>query len=86
MFHGLSVPYIGESELSVKKPAARTVRASLEQLSKKQLEWICISYTDEKFSKKEDVVEYKEPMQEYVDDFKLKKTDLDNKGTEMKEV
>jgi sugar phosphate permease len=36
--------------------------------------------------KKEDVVEYKEPMQEYVDDFKLKKTDLDNKGTEMKEV
>ena len=36
--------------------------------------------------KKEDVVEYKEPMHEYVDDFKLKKTDLDNKGTEMKEV
>ena len=43
MFHGLSVPYIGETELSVKKPAVRTVRASLEQLSKKQLEWICIS-------------------------------------------
>ena len=58
MFHGLSIPYIGESELSVKKPAARTVRTSLEQLSKKQLEWICISYTDEKFSKKEELVEY----------------------------
>ena len=58
MFHGLSVPYIGETELSVKKPAARTVRTSLEQLSKKQLEWICKSYTDEKFSKKEELVEY----------------------------
>lgn len=58
MFHGLSIPYIGETELSVKKPAVRTVRTSLEQLSKKQLEWICISYTDEKFSKKEELVEY----------------------------
>jgi len=37
--------------------------------------------------KKEDAVEYKEPMQEYVDDFKLKKTEPEtNKGTEMKEV
>ena len=37
--------------------------------------------------KKEDAVEYKEPMHEYVDDFKLKKTEPEtNKGTEMKEV
>ena len=35
---------------------------------------------------KEDKVEYKEPMQEFVDDFKLKTKDPEDKGTEMKEV
>ena len=35
---------------------------------------------------KEDKVEYKEPMQEVVDDFKLKTKDPEDKGTEMKEV
>ena len=34
---------------------------------------------------KKDEVEYKEPMQEFVDDFKLKTKD-DNKDTELKEV
>ena len=36
--------------------------------------------------RKEDVVEYKEPNQEWVDDFKLKTKDGEEKGTEMKEV
>ena len=58
MFHGLSIPYIGETELSVKKPCTRTVKTSLEQLSKKQLELMCRSYTNESFSKKEEQVEY----------------------------
>ena len=58
MFHGSSVPYIGETNLSIKKPAAKTLRASLEQLTKSQLEFICESYSDETFSKKEDLVEY----------------------------
>lgn len=38
MFHGLCIPYIGKTELSVKKPAARSLRSSLEQLTKSQLE------------------------------------------------
>ena len=33
-----------------------------------------------------DEVEYKEPNQEFVDDFKLKIKDESNKGTELKEV
>ncbi len=48
MFHGLCIPYIGKTKLSVKKPAARTLRGSLEQLSKSQLEFICKSYSVEK--------------------------------------
>ena len=41
---------------------------------------------DDKEGKKEPV-EYKEPMQEYVDDFKLKtKDNITNEGTELKEV
>ena len=58
MFSKLDIPYIGETELSVKKPCTRTVKTSLEQLSKKQLELMCRSYTDESFSKKEEQVEY----------------------------
>ena len=34
---------------------------------------------------KKEEVEYKEPMQEFVDDFKLKTKDV-NKDTELKEV
>ena len=37
MFHGLCIPYIGKTNLSVKKPAARSLRSSLEQLTKSQL-------------------------------------------------
>lgn len=58
MFHGLCIPYIGKTKLSVKKPAARSLRSSLEQLTKSQLELICESYSDESFSKKEELVEY----------------------------
>lgn len=58
MFHGLCIPYIGKTNLSVKKPAARSLRSSLEQLTKSQLELICESYSDESFSKKEELVEY----------------------------
>ena len=58
MFHQLSIPYIGKTDLSVKKPSARTLKGSLEQLTKSQLEWICKSYTEEKLEKKEELVEY----------------------------
>ena len=58
MFTGLNIPYIGKTNLSVKKPAARSLRSSLEQLTKSQLELICESYSDESFSKKEELVEY----------------------------
>ena len=58
MFHGLCIPYIGKTKLSVKKSAARSLRSSLEQLTKSQLELICESYSDESFSKKEELVEY----------------------------
>ena len=57
MFTGLNIPYIGKTKLSVKKPAARSLRSSLEQLTKSQLELICESYSDERFSKKEELVE-----------------------------
>ena len=55
MFHGLCIPYIGKTNLSVKKPAARSLRSSLEQLTKSQLELICESYSDESFSKKKNL-------------------------------
>ena len=55
MFHGLCIPYIGKTNLSVKKPAARSLRSSLEQLTKSQLELICESYSDERFSKKKNL-------------------------------
>ena len=58
MFHHLSIPYIGKTDLSVKKPSAKTLKDSLEQLTKSQLEWICKSYTEEKFEKKEELVKY----------------------------
>lgn len=58
MFHGLCIPYIGKTNLSVKKTAAKSLRSSLEQLTKSQLELICESYSDERFSKKEELVEY----------------------------
>ena len=58
MINGLNIPYIGKTKLSVKKPAARSLRSSLEQLTKSQLELICESYSDESFSKKEELVEY----------------------------
>ena len=41
MFHHLSIPYIGKTDLSVKKPSARTLKGSLEQLTKSQLDRIC---------------------------------------------
>ena len=53
MITGLNIPYIGKTKLSVKKPAARSLRSSLEQLTKSQLELICESYSYERFSKKE---------------------------------
>ena len=37
MITGLNIPYIGKTELSVKKPAAKSLRSSLEQLTKSQL-------------------------------------------------
>ena len=55
MFHGLCIPYIGKTNLSVKKPAARSLRSSLEQLTKSQLELICESYSDERLSKKKNL-------------------------------
>ena len=58
MFNGLSIPYIGKTNLSVKKSAAKTLRASLNQLTKKQLDFICESYSDETFSTKEELVDY----------------------------
>lgn len=58
MITGLNIPYIGKTKLSVKKPAAKSLRSSLEQLTKSQLELICESYSDESFSKKEELVEY----------------------------
>ena len=58
MITGLNIPYIGKTKLSVKKPAASSLRSSLEQLTKSQLELICESYSDERFSKKEELVEY----------------------------
>lgn len=54
----LSIPFLSPNELSVKKPASNSLRVSLEQLTKNQLEIICQSYSEKPFSKKADLIDY----------------------------
>lgn len=58
MFDSLSLPYIGITEFSLKKSSSKTLKDTLKQCTKSQLELICKSYSDESFSKKEELVEY----------------------------